>query len=168
MTTHELKTWPEYFGPIANGYKTFEVRRDDRGFEVGDHLRLREWNDGWYTTREMTVEVTYILRDVDVEAWQSIAPDYCVMAIKPAAPLGGQPMSAQTSIERMMDVAKDTNREHPVWVMLAGLDAIEALVLAADCIAEIRRQAGVQGFTAPPNIRALAARIEAASTDDAT
>ena len=52
-------------------------------------------------------------------------------------------MSALTSIERMMDAAKDTNREHPVWVMLAGLGAIEALVLGADCIAEIRDASGL-------------------------
>jgi hypothetical protein len=37
---HELKTLPQYWDAIASGAKTFEVRRDDRGFQRGDFLRL--------------------------------------------------------------------------------------------------------------------------------
>ena len=33
--THELKTLPKYFDAIVVGEKTFEVRRDDRGFQKG-------------------------------------------------------------------------------------------------------------------------------------
>jgi hypothetical protein len=40
-TEHVLKTWPTYFYAIANGSKNFEVRRDDRGFQKGDILRLQ-------------------------------------------------------------------------------------------------------------------------------
>lgn len=31
-----LKCWPEYFRDVKSGKKTFEFRRDDRAFEVGD------------------------------------------------------------------------------------------------------------------------------------
>jgi Domain of unknown function (DUF3850) len=41
---HELKVWPPYFDQIAAGVKTFDVRRNDRGFQVGDVLILHEWN----------------------------------------------------------------------------------------------------------------------------
>lgn len=40
---HELKTWPEFFDAVARGDKTFEVRKDDRGFQVGDELVLERW-----------------------------------------------------------------------------------------------------------------------------
>lgn len=65
MTEHELKTWPEPFQAMWDEAKRFEVRQDDRGFEVGDFLVLREWDtfrEG-YTGRAMRAEVTYLLRD---------------------------------------------------------------------------------------------------------
>lgn len=40
MTTHTLKTGEPYFSAIASGAKTFEIRRNDRGYQRGDHLVL--------------------------------------------------------------------------------------------------------------------------------
>jgi hypothetical protein len=42
--THRLKTWPEFFRAIQSGERTFEVRRDDRRFAVGDDLVLAEYD----------------------------------------------------------------------------------------------------------------------------
>jgi len=68
---HELKTWPDYYRHLLDGTKTFEYRRDDRGFRIGDVLHLREWEPlawdagsptiGRYTGREMRRRVIYIL-----------------------------------------------------------------------------------------------------------
>ncbi len=79
---HELKTWPSYFQAILDGDKTFEVRRDDRGFHAGDTLRLREWEpkDKRYTGRTVDVRVTYLL-----EGGEALTPGFCVMGIESAS-----------------------------------------------------------------------------------
>jgi hypothetical protein len=41
---HDLKIWPQYFCRVADGSKTFEVRKNDRGFQPGDEVELREWD----------------------------------------------------------------------------------------------------------------------------
>jgi ASC-1-like (ASCH) protein len=59
---HELKTWNEYFEEVFMGHKTFEIRKNDRNFQKGDTLILKEWNPKTeqYTGREMVRNVTYI------------------------------------------------------------------------------------------------------------
>ena len=60
---HWLRTLPGYFDAVADGSKTFELRWNDRAFEVGDMLLLQEW-DGVYTGRELNRKISYILKDV--------------------------------------------------------------------------------------------------------
>lgn len=72
---HEIKTLPRYFEAVISGSKPFEVRKDDRGFCVGDLVRLREWDDR-YTGREITKRITYALRD-----FPGIAPGYVVLGL---------------------------------------------------------------------------------------
>jgi hypothetical protein len=50
MTVHELKSWPEFFSAIETGEKTFELRRNDRNYQVGDVLVLREWKGSFRVT----------------------------------------------------------------------------------------------------------------------
>lgn len=40
---HELKTLTQFFPFVKSGAKTFEIRLNDRNFQVGDTLLLREW-----------------------------------------------------------------------------------------------------------------------------
>lgn len=77
MKVHELKVWPQYFKAILDGTKTFEFRKDDRGFEVGDTLILKEFEPGVrdysvvpeiveesrYTGRAIKKTITYIFKD---------------------------------------------------------------------------------------------------------
>jgi len=41
---HDLKIWPQYYSRVADGSKTFEIRENDRGFQSGDTVTLREWD----------------------------------------------------------------------------------------------------------------------------
>lgn len=93
---HELKVWPAYFAALADGRKTFEIRRNDRGYQVGDVLALREWRpdlvpgSGDYTGRSLTRVVTYI---TDFEQMQGIV----VMGLAGVAP--PQPFSTPSRWE---------------------------------------------------------------------
>ena len=74
---HHIKILPEYYRAIESGKKTFEVRFNDRNYQVYDILHLQEWLNGDYTGREITAEVTYMIDD----------PSYCkdgyvIMSIK--------------------------------------------------------------------------------------
>lgn len=61
---HELKIKHNFYRDILHGTKTFEVRKNDRGFKVGDFLALNEIDDqGQYTGCSGLVKVVYILDD---------------------------------------------------------------------------------------------------------
>lgn len=63
---HDLKILPEYFEQVARRYKTFEVRKNDRNFKVGDLVELREWTEEkGYTGKGVIAEITYILDNKD-------------------------------------------------------------------------------------------------------
>lgn len=36
MATHRLKIQEQYADAVLNGTKTFEIRKNDRGYKVGD------------------------------------------------------------------------------------------------------------------------------------
>lgn len=74
---HNLKILPEYFIPVAEKRKTFEIRKNDRDYQVNDTLHLMEWYNG-YTGREINVRVKYIFQD---EAY-GLQEGYCVMSIE--------------------------------------------------------------------------------------
>jgi len=61
---HELKTWKDYFHEVFMGRKTFEVRKNDRNFQVGDILTLKEWDNEKqeFTGNSLSRRITYILK----------------------------------------------------------------------------------------------------------
>ena len=82
---HELKTWPAPFQAILDNIKRYEIRKNDRNFQLGDELFLREYDPQTqrYSGREITVEVTYMTKGGQ---W-GIPEGICVMSILPDYPV---------------------------------------------------------------------------------
>lgn len=87
MTTHHLKTWPEYFQAVADGRKPFEVRRDDRDFQDGDTLVLQEYDEG-YTGASLRASVSYVLRSP-----LFVKSGYAILGLQHVAPEPAQRVS---------------------------------------------------------------------------
>lgn len=93
MTEHELKCWPVYFDAIRRGEKNFEVRRDDRGFQKGDVLKLCRTRENDHYTIEyhgIGMEPAYIIRKriayILTGGQLGIEAGYVVMALEDIAP----------------------------------------------------------------------------------
>lgn len=78
-TEHCLKVDSGPFRAIQSGEKTFEFRRNDRGFAVGHVLFLCELHGGELTGRTSRHLVTYILHGGSY----GVPDDFCVMSIVP-------------------------------------------------------------------------------------
>lgn len=72
---HQIRLAKSYFDDVANGIKTFELRKNDRGYKKGDILEMMEFADGKNTGRTVRVLVTYIIED-----YTGIEDGYCIMA----------------------------------------------------------------------------------------
>jgi ribosomal protein S17 len=73
---HELKIWPEYFDPLYLRRKKFDVRKNDRGFKVGDVVVFKEWDPATkeYTTRESHRIIQFIEQGIF-----GLPEDVCVL-----------------------------------------------------------------------------------------
>lgn len=71
---HDVKCWPEFFALLVTGDKRFEVRKNDRDYQAGDLITLREWHPAHqaFTGRSLTFVITYVLHGgqfgIDAEA----------------------------------------------------------------------------------------------------
>lgn len=77
---HVLKCWTPSFEALVDGKKTFELRKNDRGFAEGDVLKLEEWNpDTGYTGRRLDVLVGWTLYN-----GFGLPEGYCIMSVFPS------------------------------------------------------------------------------------
>jgi hypothetical protein len=87
MKTHELKSWPSLFEAIQSQAKRHELRRnDDRDFEVGDLMLLREFDPDHdaYTGRTQLVRITYITSSKFPCALSEgvLADGHCILSVE--------------------------------------------------------------------------------------
>ncbi|PAD85461.1 RNA-binding protein [Niallia circulans] len=77
MVIHHLKIQPEYFDSVSKGIKSFEIRKNDRNYKVGDVLLLQVYipSEMKFTGRVLDRKITYITDYAQHEG-------YVVMGIK--------------------------------------------------------------------------------------
>lgn len=85
---HQIRLGASFFDDVCSGVKTFELRKNDRGYKKGDVLEMMEFEDGRHTGRSVNALVTYILED-----FTGLEDGYCVMAISLIA--GGEEAAGQ-------------------------------------------------------------------------
>ena len=80
MKTHEVKILPNYYEDVLSGKKTFELRKDDRDYKVGDLIVLKEYDssENVYTGREKMYGIGYILRNCPEYGLQE---GYCILGL---------------------------------------------------------------------------------------
>lgn len=91
LTVHEVKSDPDGFEALWRGRKKFELRIDDRDYDNGDFLRLREtvhpserMAEGQplvYTEREVTARIDYVLRGPTL----GLAEGWVILSVTPVA-----------------------------------------------------------------------------------
>jgi hypothetical protein len=93
---HKVKVWPPFFEAVLSGDKTFEVRKDDRDYRVGDSLLLCEWSPDAdaYTGLFANFRIVYKLDGGQF----GIEKGYCCLGI---APISKAAESAQTDNQQL-------------------------------------------------------------------
>ena len=77
--THRIKILKPYFEAVAAGDKTFELRKDDRPYKVGDALLITEIGEGNKPTgRTIEKKVGYILRNCPEYGLDN---GYCILSL---------------------------------------------------------------------------------------
>ena len=76
---HELKTWTEFYDDILSGFKTFDVRKNDRDFQIGDIVCFMDWDKekDEYLGSKTRYKISYILYGGQF----GIEQGYCVLGI---------------------------------------------------------------------------------------
>lgn len=87
MKLHELKIKHEYLVDVSIGIKTFELRKNDRDYQVGDLIHFIDNREETgnkddiepYIDRETLYKIIYILKNVPE---YGLDKDYCILGIK--------------------------------------------------------------------------------------
>lgn len=68
MNTHKVKSWPDLFASLISGDRQFDLRRNDRGYKVGDLIVFQEYDDRKrvFTGMELSRRITYVMDGVGV------------------------------------------------------------------------------------------------------
>ena len=74
---HELKIVASDYKDVISGKKSFELRKNDRGYKQGDSLKMLEFKDGKHTGRTIDADIIYMLED-----YTGLTEGYCILGIR--------------------------------------------------------------------------------------
>lgn len=73
---HDVKLGTTFFDDVKTGRKTFELRKNDRGYKEGDTIVMHEYNDGTTTGRTIEKKIVYMLED-----FTGLEDGYCILGL---------------------------------------------------------------------------------------
>lgn len=73
---HDIKIAASDWDEIADHERTFDLRKNDRDYKVGDKLKMLEFHAGKFTGRTIDADITYILED-----YTGLSEGYCILGI---------------------------------------------------------------------------------------
>lgn len=81
---HRVKTWPPFFKDVLRGKKSFEMRLNDRDYQVGDVLVQEEFDPELkdYTGRRWRQEITYVMRAEDIPQNWGLKEGWCILGVR--------------------------------------------------------------------------------------
>lgn len=127
---HKLKILPQYFKAVQEGTKTFELRKNDRGFKVGDILILREWikrdlqRESNFTGNEIKKEISYVLEG----GKYGLEEGYCILGLKEEGIILKNIDLTGISIMEQLNKVKEEDKEFMIAIELQDKEnAIEEL-----------------------------------------
>lgn len=73
---HDVKLGTTFFDDVKTGRKTFELRKNDRGYKEGDIIVMHEYKDGTTTGRTIEKKIVYMLED-----FTGLEDGYCILGL---------------------------------------------------------------------------------------
>lgn len=73
---HDVKLGTTFFDDVKTGRKTFELRKNDRGYKEGDTIVMHEYKDGTTTGRTIEKKIVYML-----EGFTGLEDGYCILGL---------------------------------------------------------------------------------------
>jgi len=77
---HKLKISEKYYSDVLNGYKPFELRKNDRDFKLWEIIELSQVNEfGTNTGRSILRKISYVLKDCPE---YGLKDGYCILGLE--------------------------------------------------------------------------------------
>lgn len=73
---HRLKLAKMFFDAVDTGKKSFELRKNDRNYQIGDVLEMHEMDNGEETGRVTEKQVIYVM-----EGFKGLEEGYCILGL---------------------------------------------------------------------------------------